>query len=152
MKIEVNRVKQDQFEIVIEDQRLAVDHDGLARLNREIGDHLDPGARDARHERHERFLERLRSANNTGIQALLRTAAHDDILVLLHSSEDNAQLKQKLYGNMSNNSMKLYVEDLLFQFRKGVPGYRFDEAMVRLIETAEILVGDGALNFDGKES
>ena len=45
MNIEVNRVNQDQFEIVIEDQRLEVDGDGLARLNRELGDLLDPGAR-----------------------------------------------------------------------------------------------------------
>ena len=36
---------------------------------------------------------------------------------------------------MSDNSVKLYVEDLLFQFREGVPGYRFDAAMLRLIET-----------------
>ena len=151
MKIEVNRVNQDQFEIVIEDQRLEVDQDGLARLNREIGDLLDPGARIVRSERYDRFLERLRSANNTGIQALLRTAAHDDILVLLHSSEDNSELHKKLFGNMSDNSVKLYVEDLLFQFREGVPGYRFDAAMLRLIETAESLVDEGALNFDGKE-
>jgi len=149
MKIEVNRVNQDQFEIIIEDQRLTLDWDGLARLNREIGDFLDPAART---ERYERFLARLRSANNTGIQALLRTAAHDDILVLLHSSEDKTELHNKLYGNMSDNSVKLYMEDLLFQFREGVPGYRFDAAMLRLIETAETLVGEGALNFDGKEN
>ena len=37
MKIEVNRVNQDQFEIIIEDQRLTLDWDGLARLNRESG-------------------------------------------------------------------------------------------------------------------
>jgi hypothetical protein len=149
MKIEVNRVNQDQFEIIIEDQRLTLDWDGLARLNREIGDFLDPAART---ERYERFLARLRSANNTGIQALLRTAAHDDILVLLHSSEDKTELHNKLYGNMSDNSVKLYMEDLLFQFREGVPGYRFDAAMLRLIETAETLVGEGVLNFDGKEN
>jgi len=149
MKIEVNRVNQDQFEIIIEDQRLTLDWDGLARLNREIGDFLDPAART---ERYERFLARLRSANNTGIQALLRTAAHDDILVLLHSSEDKTELHNKLYGNMSDNSVKLYMEDLLFQFREGVPGYRFDAAMLRLIETAETLVGEVALNFDGKEN
>lgn len=152
MKVEVNRVNQDQFEIVIEDQRLTLDGDGLARLGREIGDFLDPDARTQRAERYERFLTRLRSANNTGIQALLRTAAHDDILVLLHSSEDKTELHNKLYGNMSDNSVKLYMEDLLFQFREGVPEYRFDAAMLRLIETAETLVGEGALNFDGKET
>ncbi len=148
MQIEVNRVNQDQFEIIIEDQRLTLDVDALARLGREIGDLLDPAARV---QRYERFLTRLRSANDTGIQALLRTAAHDDILVLLHSSEDKTELHKRLYGNMSDNSVKLYVEGLLFQFREGVPGYRFDAAVLRLIETAETLVDEGALNYEGKE-
>ncbi|MAF49115.1 MAG: FliG C-terminal domain-containing protein [Rhodospirillales bacterium] len=151
MDIEVNRVNEDRFEIILEDRRTVVDRDGLARLSRHLNDLLDPVAREARAERYNEFLDRLQTANNTGIQALLGTAAHDDILVLLHSSEENAELRKKLYANMSDNSVKIYVEDLLFQFREGLPGYRFDEAMRRLIETAENLVEDGALSFDGQE-
>ena len=103
MDIEVNRVNEDRFEIILEDRRTVVDRDGLARLSRHLNDLLDPVAREARAERYNEFLDRLQTANNTGIQALLGTAAHDDILVLLHSSEENAELRKKLYGNMSDN-------------------------------------------------
>ncbi|MEK9677317.1 MAG: hypothetical protein VW169_02890 [Rhodospirillaceae bacterium] len=41
----------------------------------------------------------------------------------------------------------MYLEDLLFQFREGVPDYRLDKAMTRLIKTAEALVKDGKLRF-----
>lgn len=92
MKIEVNRVNQNQFEIVIEDRLLEVDGDGLARPNHEIGDLFDSGARIARSERYDRFRERLQSANNTSFQALLGAAAHNNILVLLHSSEKYSEL------------------------------------------------------------
>ena len=74
-------------------------------------------------------------------------ASHGDILVLLHSSENDPRLKQKLYGNMSENSVKMYLEDVLFQFRESVPAYRFDEAMTRLISTVETLVEKGALKL-----
>ncbi len=84
---------------------------------------------------------------DTGIQTLLRAATHDDILVLLHSSEEDQDLQNRLYGNMTENSLKMYLEDLLFQFREGVPDYRFDEAMTRLIKTAEALAKDGKLRF-----
>ena len=93
------------------------------------------------------ICRRLRAANDTGIQALLRSAAHDDILVLLHSSEQDAALKEKLYSNMSGNSIKMYVEDLLFEFREGVPGYRFDSAMLRLIDTVEAMTRAGTLTI-----
>ena len=56
-------------------------------------------------------------------------------------------LKKKLYGNMSENSMKIYEEDLVFQFREGLPDYRLDEAMTRLLKTAERLAQEGNLKF-----
>ena len=48
---------------------------------------------------------------------------------------------------MSQNSMKMYIEDLLFEFREGVPGYRFDDAMLRLIDTVEKMVSAGTISF-----
>lgn len=52
---------------------------------------------------------------------------------------------------MSDISVNLYVIFLSFQFCEGVPEYCFDAAMLRLIETAETLVGEGTLNYAGKE-
>ena len=56
-------------------------------------------------------------------------------------------MKKKLYRNMGENSMKMYAEDLLFQFQEGVPDYLFDEAMTRLIKSAENPTQDDVLNY-----
>ena len=98
--------------------------------------------------RHQAFLAKLKFAEDSGIQALMRRASHDDILVLLRASERDVALKKKLYSNMSENSIKIYVEDLVFQFRQGLPDYRLDEAMTRLLKIAESLAKDGTLNFE----
>lgn len=145
--VDVQKISDDAYEIVNDDQRLALNARDLARLESLLAEILQPEIRVDRVHKYQEFLSHLGAANNAGIQALLRTATHEDILVLLHSSENDIQLKKKLYGNMSENSVKIYVEDILFQFREGIPALRFDEAMLRLIATVETLVKDGALKM-----
>jgi hypothetical protein len=146
--VDVQKISDDAYEIINDDQRLALNVQDLGRLETLLADILRPKIKADRSHKYQQFLNNLGNANNAGIQALLRTATHEDILVLLHSSENDMPLKKKLYGNMTENSVKIYVEDILFQFREGVPAYRFDEAMIRLIATVETLVKDGALKLD----
>lgn len=146
--VDVNKKSDDAYEIVVKEQKLNLDAGELVRLDMLLTEILRPESKSERAEKYQTFLNNLGGADNAGIQALLRTASHDDILVLLHSSENDMQLKKKLYGNMSENSVKMYLEDILFQFREGVPDYRFDEAMTRLISTVEILIKDGTLKLD----
>jgi hypothetical protein len=148
MKVNLTKISPGRFALTLGEQRLEVAAADLDALRLRIDDVLRPESRRERDERYRAFLAGLRGANDAGIQALLRTAAHDDILVLLHSSEHDAALKKKLYGNMSENSIKMYVEDLLFEFREGVPGYRFDAAMLRLIDTVETMTRAGTLRID----
>ena len=119
MEVKVSKIDEEKFEVLLGETRIELDFDS-----------------------------KLSSASDSGIQSLLRTASHDDILVLLHSSEKDTALKKKLYGNMSENSIKMYIEDMLFQFSDGVKSYQFDEAMTRLIKTVETLVEQGALTYD----
>ena len=145
--VNLKKISDDAYEIIIDEQRLALNIEDLTRLETLLADILRPQSRTERGRNYQSFLSNLGNADNSGIQALLHTASHDDILVLLHSSENDPRLKQKLYGNMSENSIKMYLEDVLFQFREGVPAYRFDEAMTRLISTVETLVKTGALKL-----
>jgi hypothetical protein len=148
MKVDLTKISPGRFALTLGEQRLELETADLEALRLGIEDALWPQSRQERDQRYRAFLAGLRDANDTGIQALLRTAAHDDILVLLHSSEQDAGLKEKLYGNMSENSVKMYVEDLLFEFREGVPGYRFDAAMVRLIDTVDAMTRAGTLRIE----
>ena len=147
MNITVTKIAPGQFSLTLDAQAIELGERDLKTLWMRIEDALRPEDRAKREEQFKSFLSRLAGANDSGIQALLRTAAHEDILVLLYSSEQDESLKKKLYGNMSENSIKMYVEDLLFAFREGVPGYRVDDAMLRLIGTVDKMVDAGTLSF-----
>jgi flagellar motor switch protein FliG len=147
MKIQVKKTDEHRYHVVLDSHGTDMSLEDMERLHHMLTDILRPETAHEKRTRHQAFLSSLRTADDTGIQTLLRAASHDDILVLLHSSEEDQDLQNRLYGNMTENSLKMYLEDLLFQFREGVPDYRFDEAMTRLIKTAESLVKDGKLRF-----
>ena len=148
MDINVNQVDDQTFELVFDKTTVPILIEDMERLHYQLSSILRPATVQEKKARNLAFLARLKFATDNGIQALMRTASHDDILVLLHACERDMVLKKKFYGNMSENSMKMYAEDLVFQFRKGMPDYRFDEAMTRLLRTVESLVKDGTIKFE----
>ena len=147
MDISVNQDNDKNFELVFDKTTIPISNREMERLHYQLSNILRPTTVQEKKTRHQAFLDKLKFAEDSGIQALLRTVAHDDILVLLHASERDMMLKKKLYGNMSENSMNIYEEDLVFQFREGLPDYRLDEAMTRLLKTAERLAQEGNLKF-----
>ena len=147
MHISVNQGNDENFELVFDDTTIPISIGDMEQLHYQLSNILRPTTVQEKKARHQAFLAQLKFAEDSGIQALMRGAAHDDILVLLHAAEKDVMLKKKLYGNMSDNSMKIYIEDLVFRFRQGLPDYRFDEAMTRLLKTADSLTKDGALKF-----
>ena len=94
------------------------------------------------------FLNRIRTANDVGIQKLLLVADHHDLLALLKSTEGNASLHDKFFSNMSPNNAKMFNEDLTYEFRDGLPEKRRREALDRLIKLTRELELDGDLIFD----
>ncbi len=147
MDISVNQRNDEIFELVFDEAVIPISIGDMERLHYQLSKILRPTTVREKKARHQAFLAKLKFAEDSGIQALMRRSAHDDILVLLHASESNVTLKKKLYSNMSENSKKIYVEDLVFQFRQGLPDYRLDEAMTRLLKIAESLAKDGTLKF-----
>ncbi|MBT7266639.1 MAG: hypothetical protein HN884_07180, partial [Rhodospirillaceae bacterium] len=99
---------------------------------------------------HKELLDNLARANDNGIQSLLRLAEHDDVVILLKTSEEDEALKKKLYSNMTENAIKMFVEDMVFLMREGVPNYKFDEAMTRLIKSVEELTENGTLTIESQ--
>ena len=146
-KIDINKIDDQTYQVIFDDQILSFSITDLERLHHRLSAILRPETVREKRARQQTFLTKLKDAEDSGIQALLRSVGHDDILVLLHFSENDEALKEKLYRNMGKNSMKMYAEDLLFQFQEGVPDYLFDEAMTRLIKSAENLIQDDVLNY-----
>ena len=69
------------------------------------------------------------------------------MVILLEAAEQDEELKKKLYSNMTENATKMFVEDMVFIMREGVPNYKFDEAMTRLTQKVDELTKDGTLTI-----
>ena len=147
MTIDIDMIDDETYQLYFDDQTFLFSITELERLHHRLSTILRPETVQEKRSRQMAFLSQLKGAEDAGIQALLRSAVHDDILVLLHSSENDKALKEKLYGNMGEKSVRMYAEDLLFKFPEGVPDYLMDEAMTRLSKTAESLAQDGALKY-----
>lgn len=93
----------------------------------------------------EALAGRIKGANDLGIQKLLRVADHDDLLVLLKYGEKDAALTNKIYGNMTAKSRKIYAEDMAYRFKEGLPEDLLGKATSRLSAAVRDLEGEGAL-------
>lgn len=147
MAIEVKRNAEGGIDITVDNQLIGLDDDGARELAALLSHVLQPESAEQRSERAQRFLIRLRSANDTGIQGLLQNAAHEDVLVLLKSAEDDATLKQRLYANMTDRSAQIYAEDLQFRSQEEMPALVAEDALSRLMQAADQLADDGTLTF-----
>jgi flagellar motor switch protein FliG len=145
MDITVNKIAGETYEILFGENRIEVTAEELEHLHSQLSAILRPETVAEKLGRHKEFLDDLAHANDSGIQSLLRQAEHDDVVILATACEDDAELKKKLYSNMTENAIKMLVEDMMFFLREGVPNYKFDEAMTRLIKSVEQLTEKGAL-------
>lgn len=147
MAVEVKKVAGDNIEITVDDQRLTVDPKNARVILAHLAQIIRPETASQRSEGTAKFLNQLRNASDSGIQGLLRSADHDDVLVLLKLAEEDTTLRTKLYGNMTPKSAQLYAEDLEFKFQAELPGILVEDAVHRLIQTANELIENGTLKF-----
>lgn len=103
----------------------------------------DPGSP----EETRTFLARLGSADDLGIQALLRNAEHADLVALLKIAEGDPALLDRFYKNMSAKARKMYAEDIDYTFRDKAPGIAVHAAVARVKHRAQQLERSGALRF-----
>ncbi len=147
MDVTVNKITDETYEILFGENRVEVSAQDLEHLHFQLSFILRPETVAEKQSRHKEFLDQLVYANDSGIQSLLRVADHDDVVILLTICEEDEALKKKLYRNMTENAIKMFVEDMMFFMREGVPKYKFDEAMTRLIKSVEELTEKGSLVF-----
>lgn len=149
MKIAVKQDAPDAFSLSIDETQVSVDGAGLKALLVEITRILAPGAGivETDEEQARKFIGRMQTASDVGIQKLLLLCRHDDMLVLLKAAENDKAMLRKLYGNMSERSRKIFVEDLVFKFRDGLPAGRLRQAIDNLSRCVRQLESDGTLVY-----
>jgi hypothetical protein len=152
MHTEVKELADGSLEITVGERVITLSRDEAEAVHFHLMEYMRPETAEEMTQRHAAFLARLRGANRTGVQALLRAGTHDDILVLLRLAEGDERLTRKLYGNMTENAIKLYVEDLVFKYKQGVPRHLADAALGRLETAVDALVANGTLKFETQKT
>lgn len=149
MEITVTKSEAGDITIAFGDRQVKLSGAETKTLLLELTKVLVPGAAmtQSAEERAKELVGKIKSANDIGIQKLLRMAEHDDLLVLLKHGESDAALTSRIYGNMTEKSRKMFAEDLAYQFKEEVSEDVLGKAIGRIAATARELEEDGSLTY-----
>ena len=149
MRILIRQSGPDVFVLHFDETEIALNRNEVKLLLLELTKTLLPdGAVTAGpRERALAFMQRIVKADDVGVQRLLGSAAHEDLLILLKLGEEDEALTKKLYDNMSQRSRKIFAEDLTFRFSEGVPERQIATAISSLTRIARRLEDEGSLTF-----
>ena len=149
MKISARKVAPDVYALNFGDTEVVLEGKEIKMLLLEVMQTLAPGGSTKKEDtRTKDFMRRIKNANDVGIQKLLLVGDHEDLLVLLKNGELDMVLQDKFFNNMSDKNRKMFEEDLLYQFKDGVPAARAKQAINRLIETTKDLEVEGSLTYE----
>lgn len=150
MKISVKKAQNGIYAVTLDDTTHTLTTRELKVLLMEAVKSLTPGAISSVSPAEEAsdLAERLKSANDPGLQKLIMSVTDDDILIFLKSTESDALLHAKLFDNMSDRKHKILAEDLQYRFVDGIDDEQLGEAVIRLIEWTNQLQNDGVLEID----
>ena len=141
MRIDLSNRGDGTFELSLDDARYLLDGQELKSLLLQITQIMAPGSEVARDAtmRNRRFLERLKVGEDVDLQTFILAADHEDVVVLLKASEDEAEVRDKLLKTMSDNLRKIFLEDVDFRFKDDVPAVQVASALDRLSRLADEL-------------
>ena len=150
MKISVKKAQNGVYSISIDGSVHTLSTQDLKHLLLEGVRALTPGLLPTLSpvEESHQLAARLKSANGPGLQQLIVNAGDEDMLVFLKSTENDQALHQTLFANMSERKHKMLSEDLNYRFPDGVSDDALGEVIARLVDLANHLHNQGALQYD----
>jgi hypothetical protein len=149
MKISVKKAQNGVYAVSFDETTHTLTTQDVKVLLMQAVRALTPGAISTippAEEAHD-LAERLKTANDPGLQKLILSVTDDDLLIFLKSTENDTVLHAKMFDNMSQRKHKMMSEDLEFRFVDGVDEDRLGEAVIRLIEITNQLQSDGVLEL-----
>ena len=150
MKITAKKAAPDVYSISFDDTEVALEGNDLKSLLIQITRLLSPASELAKsgEERRKEFIRHIKNANDVGLQKFLLVADHEDVLILLKIAEDDKALLKKFYGNMSERSRKICIEDLVYKYQDGVSAAQVTAIIGRLGAIAKDLENEGTLVYE----
>jgi len=149
MKISVNKAQTGIYSVSLDGATHTLSTRDLKTLLLEAVKVMTPGALPTlspREEAHE-LGDRLKTANDPGLQKFINSAADDDIVIFLKCTEDDTALHEKMFANMSERKHKMLSEDLEYRFHDDILDDDLSTAVVKLVELTNHLQDEGTLEF-----
>ncbi|MSO93530.1 MAG: hypothetical protein EXQ86_09060 [Rhodospirillales bacterium] len=151
MKIGVTKRPAGGFAVTLGDHTVALDETGVKDLLLKVTQVLLPespsivGSTNLTLE----FLNRLKAANDIGVQTFLRLADHKDLVALLKVAASDAAALDKLHRNMTPKARKVFAEDLDYAYKSGADVDALDAAVGRLWTAVREMERTGRISFGG---
>lgn len=151
MKISVNKAQNGIYSISLDGTTHTLSTRDLKVLLLEAVKVMTPGALPTLSPREEAYElgARLKTANAPGLQKFIISAGDDNIVIFLKCTEDDTDLHEKMFANMSERKHKILSEDLKYRFPDDISDDDLSTAVVKLIELTNQLQTEGALEFSG---
>ena len=149
-KITAKKAAPDVYSLSFDDTEVALEGNDLKTLLIQITRLLRPAGELAKSgdERRKEFLRHIKNADDVGLQKFLLAADHEDVLILLKVAEHDKALLKKFYGNMSDRSRKICIEDLIFKYKDGVSAAQVAAVIGRLGAIAKDFENEGTLIYE----
>jgi hypothetical protein len=150
MKITAKKAAPDVYAISFDDIEVAIEGNDLKSLLIQITRLLSPASELTKSgvERRKEFIRHIKNANDVGLQKFLLAADHEDVLILLKVAENDKALLKKFYGNMSERSRKICIEDLIYKYEDDVSAAQVTAVIGRLGAIAKDLENGGTLVYE----
>jgi len=149
MKISVQKAPNGDYTLSFDDTTHTLSRREIKVLLMEAVKSLSPDAPSSASPPQEiqALAERLKAANDPGLQELITNVVDDDILIFLKSTENDTLLHAKLFDNMSEPKQTTLFDELETRFTDGVDETQLGEAVVRLTELTDQLQSEGVLEI-----
>lgn len=133
MKVSITQTAPDEYVLSLDETQITATNDGLRELLKVVSGVLIPTPPKPVIDPARRFVDQIKAADDTAVQMLIRTAENDE------------PLSNKIYGNMSERSRKIFAEDLTYKFKEQVTATQVSVAVDRLIITIRDLEDKGTV-------
>jgi hypothetical protein len=145
MKVSITQTAPDEYVLSLDETQITATNDDLRELLKVVSGVPIPTPPKPVIDPARRFVDQIKAADDTAVQMLIRTADDDDLLVILKHAENDEPLSNKIYGNMSERSRKIFAEDLTYKFKEQVTATQVSAAVDRLIITIRDLEDKGTV-------
>lgn len=149
MEIDVEELTHGQYSLNVGNVSIRMGAQDFAALKAALKVYIDKDDAESRLTSAKQLFEKLLTANDAGVQNLLKEAHFTDMVVIMQAFAGNRPLMAKFERNMSKRSMMMFQDALDTRRDSQVDAEEASAAVTRLLRVAQKLVNEKKLSFEG---